>query len=155
MARDTYELVVVFQDDTNIVYYEGASRYNRLINDQIMIRSSEIHIIFRRITSVRPENYIYSENSPVRFQLYRAACVYLVVRGFLPKVEKILLKSCSNWIELDKSVLIPNWGNCRIDVTWPIDVAARCLYETNRAIYVIMTYFLKAQLDHFSHDAFL
>ena len=154
MQKKDYTLSLLFSSKDKEVFYQGISRYNSKVIDSLEVTASEIKIRFSRTAKKNPEEYVYSESSPVRYQLYRAACFYLAVVGFLPKVRRIVLRTDKLQTELDKALLIQSWDDCRIKITLPIETAARCFSEEDKKYYTIITYFLKAQLDPFHHDAF-
>lgn len=154
MKQEEYVLSLRFSSSGKEQYYNGVSRYNSRIVDHLDIADSHIIIRFNRVKKAHPEEYVYSESSPVRYQLYRAACFYLAVTGSLPKVTRISLKGNGNSKILDKTVLIHGWNHCKINITLPRETAAKCFTEEDRKYYTIITFFLKAQLDQFSHDAF-
>ena len=154
MRKTVYELCLKFRMDCAELLYDGESFYNRNIVDHLRITTDSIRITFERMRTARSEEYVYSERSTIRFQLYRAACYYLIVTGSLPEVETISLTWPGGAAELDKNLLINHWEHCDISVCWPKETAARCFSENGRITYIVMTYCLKAQLDLFSHDAF-
>ena len=153
MAKHTYILSLTFLSDRNDKLYEGDSWYNKIINDHLYIGMDRIEITFSRSSKISQE-YMYTPSSPVRYQLYRAACFYLAVIGSLPQVQSIDLSIGDRIISLDPEQLTAHWENCKIEDTLDIDIAAKCFLEDGKYCYIIMTYFLKAQLDTFPHDSF-
>ena len=149
-----YQLVVEFKEKQKDVLYEGPSWYSTKTVDQISITKNRIVIRFVRSAKVDTQAYLFTKASPVRIQLYRAACFYLAVTGALPDVKRVQLKSAQGDTELDKERLTQHWANCRIDLTMPAGVAAKCFSQDGKMCYVAITYFLKAQLDSFPHDCF-
>lgn len=154
MQKKVYTLYLRFAAKGKEIFYQGISRYNNRIIDSLEVAESYIAIRFCRTAKVNPTDYVYSESSPVRYQLYRAACFYLAVAGSLPKVKSIYLVEKGRKIELDMTHLTQNWANCHVEITLPKETAACCFTEEDREYYTIITYFLKAQLDPFPHDAF-
>ena len=156
MQKEEYELSVYFTTFDHEMLYQGVSSYNANIIDYIDISSSCLSIRFKRNKKTKAEEYIYSESSPVRYQLYRAACFYLAVTGSLPRVKKIVLKGKhqGSLQLLDKSLLTQSWNGCKVAITLPKEIAQKCFVDKDKRIYIIITFFLKAQLDSFSHDAF-
>ena len=147
MRKTVYELCLKFRMDCAELLYDGESFYNRNIVDHLRITTDSIRITFERMRTARSEEYVYSERSTIRFQLYRAACYYLIVTGSLPEVETISLTWPGGAAELDKNLLINHWEHGDISVCWPRETAARCFSENGRITYIVMTYCLKAQLS--------
>lgn len=90
MARFEYHLTVSFDTTENKLLYTGNSWYRKGVEDEIDIRQNSIDIIFTRSSKVDAD-YIFKPLSPVRYELYRAACFYLAVVGTLPLVRSIVL----------------------------------------------------------------
>ena len=154
MEKTLYSLTLEFDTDDHNLLYEGISWYNKNIVDQLEIREDQIILRFTRIEQKNPEDYIYSDNSPARFQFYRAACFYLAVVGKLPDIKKLTLQDEHNEISLKQEILTTNWANCKVDICLSYEIASRVFHQDGKRDYIVLTYFLKAQLDMFSHDAF-
>ncbi len=152
--KKRYSLTVSFSTTNRELLYQGISWYNRNIIDALEITEDKIIIVFNRLKKADPKEYILSYSSPVRYQLYRAACFFLVVTGIIPTIEKIELSDGEQSTELDKSIVTPHWEHCQISITMPKETASKCFKENGKVNYTIITYFLKAQLDSFPHDAF-
>ena len=152
--KKRYDLTVSFSTAGKELLYHGISWYNSKIIDTLEITEDKIVIIFERSEKPDPKEYICSSSSPVRYQLYRAACFFLAVTGSIPSIEKIELNDGEQSIKQDKSILTPHWEHCRIGITIPKETASRCFGEGGKVYYTILTYFLKAQLDAFPHDGF-
>ena len=153
MAKHTYVLSLAFSTDKKDKLYEGDSWYNKTITDHISITKDRIEIDFSRSSKISPD-YMYTSSSPVRYQLYRAACFYLAVVGSLPPVQSIDLSMGNSIISLDPEQLTSHWENCKIEDTLSIDIASKCFLDDGKYCHIVMTYFLKAQLDPFPHDSF-
>ena len=149
-----YTLLVVFKEKSRDVLYDGISFYRGNLIDRIKVSRHQIAICFSRSGKIDIENYLYSPQSPVRYQLYRAACFYLAVMGTLPDVKQIRIALNNETIALDKDKLTKNWTNCNIARTMPAETAAICFGENGKSCYAAITYFLKAQLDPFPRDRF-
>ena len=151
--KNTAVLTVEFKTRKKGLLYEGVSWYRKGIEDHLKIAENKIIL-----TSVRTgkigEDFLFSPNSPARFQLYRAICFYLSVTGILPSVRRATFKVNKCDLPIDSSSLTQNWENCGIHILLDRDAASKCFTEKGKACYVAMTYFLKAQLDSFSNDCF-
>ena len=143
-----------FKTEDREELYRGDSYYNAKIVDQLDITGDHIAVTFSRTAKAHPEEYVFSEKSPVRFQFYRAACFYLAVKGNLPEVESLSLDTADVSLPMDRETLLHGWTGCSLRVTLPKETAGRCFVKDGNWIYTVMTYFLKAQLDNFSNDAF-
>lgn len=153
MKKTKYHLTVSFEKTDNKLLYSGVSWYRRGIEDEIIIRQSAIDIIFTRSSKV-DSNYVFKPLSPVRYELYRAACFYLAVVGTLPSVKSIVLTGGKESIALDAERLTKHWNNCQIKVVLKPEIASKCFLQDGKDAYIVLTYFLKAQLDSFPFDGF-
>ena len=149
-----YELQVQFQEARNDLLYEGDLFYKENLIDHVRVAYDQILFRFERSKKIELENYLYSAQSPVRIQLYKAACYYLAVAGHLPDVNAIRLTQGKTVWAADKERLTRHWENCRIDILLDSKAAARCFTREGKTCYIAITYFLKAQLDSFPHDCF-
>lgn len=153
MARFEYHLTVSFDTTENKLLYTGNSWYRKGVEDEIDIRQNSIDIIFTRSSKVDAD-YIFKPLSPVRYELYRAACFYLAVVGTLPLVRSIVLTGGKESISLDVERLTRHWNNCQITVLLKPETASKCFLQDGKNAYIVLTYFLKAQLDSFPYDGF-
>ncbi len=149
-----YTLQVEFDTDRDDLLYEGVSFYRKNLIDRVSITNHRIRIIFERKSRIDIQEYMYSSQSPVRIQLYRAVCFYLAVTGTLPSVKSISLISEEQEILLEKERLTRHWDHCDIAMTLSPSDAGKCFGENGKSCYIAITYFLKAQLDVFPHDCF-
>ena len=151
---NSYALILKFEEKKTEILYQGLSWYRKNLVDQIMITYNRIEIRFQRNTRIALEEYIFQPSNPVRYQLYRAACFYLSVVGKLPKVHSLIMCGNEKQYQIDIEKLTKNWKGCCVPITLPAEIAAECFSEEGKWVYIIITYFLKAQLDAFSHDCF-
>ena len=138
--KKKYNLTVSFATTDKGLLYQGISWYNSKVVDALEITKDKIIITFERLKKTDPKEYILSYSSPVRYQLYRAACFFLVVTGSIPVIEKIELSDGELSTELDKSILTPHWEHCQIGITMPKETAAKCFGESGKVYYTIITY---------------
>ena len=146
-------LTVTFKNQAKELLYRGESWYRKGIVDHLEVSESSITLIFHRKKDVDQE-FLFSTNSPARFQLYRAICFYLSVVGRIPQIEKMTFTVNGEPHPIDVERLTEHWANCNIDMTLDKEKAAKCFDEDGKRCYVAITYFLKAQLDVFSNDCF-
>ena len=149
-----YTLYVDFQEDRKDALYNGVSYYNSKLIDHLQITYQQIAITFERSAAIDMENYLFTALNPVRIQLYKAVCFYLVVTGRIPDTNRIWLARDGQEFTLDKDRLTRHWNNCKIAYTMEPKAASKCFDKNGKTCYIAMTYFLKAQLDLFSHDCF-
>ena len=153
MSATEYHLKVSFKTDENELLYSGLSWYRKGIEDYVSVRKNAINISFNRRSRIEAD-YIFKPLSPVRYELYRAACFYLAVTGELPQVESIVLSTGQEYINLDIDRLTQHWANCHIDILLEPNMASKCFLQGGKHAYIVLTYFLKAQLDNFPADGF-
>ncbi len=152
--RCEYTLLVTFHEDQQDVLYEGESFFNKKVIDHVRIARNQIAVCCSRSRKTDMEHSIYSPQSPLRIQLYRAVCYYLAVTDALPPVESIRIVSGDQEVFPDRERLTRNWADCRVELTLDAKAAAKCFSEQGKTCYIAITYFLKAQLDTFSYDCF-
>ena len=149
-----YTLYVGFQDNRDDILYDGVSYYTSKLIDHLKITYRQIAIDFERSAAIDMENYLFTALNPVRIQLYKAVCYYLAVTGKIPDTDRIWIAWNGQEFTLDKDRLTRHWANCEITYTMDPGVACKCFEKDGKTCYVAITYFLKAQLDLFSHDRF-
>lgn len=153
MAGIEYHLKVYFDTCEKELLYSGVSWYRKGIEDYIIIQKNLIDISFTRTSKVDAD-YVFKPLSPVRYELYRAACFYLAVTGTLPIVKSIVLIGGKEKIFLDVDRLTKHWANCHIEILLKPEMAAKCFQKEGKHAYIVLSYFLKAQLDNFPADGF-
>lgn len=146
-------LIVRFAEKAKDQLYKGESWYKKNLIDQLDIKRNCIEIDFERTNEIN-ENYLFTSSCPVRIELYKAVCFYLAVTGRMPKVKEVKLYQDSKEMEISAKRLIRHWEDCNVQITIPATVAEKCFKSDGAKSYIAITYFLKAQLDAFSHDCF-
>ena len=77
------------------------------------------------------------------------------MEGSIPEVKDITFTCNDKTVSVEYERYAKHWKNCRV-WTCLSSEAARIIFEgpEGKPFYIIMSHFLKAQLDHFSHDRF-
>ena len=91
----------------------------------------------------------------VHLPLQKALCFYLAVEGSIPEVKGIIFTCNNKSFAVEYERYTQHWNNCKVWTRLHPN-AARIIFERpeGKPFYIIMSHFLKAQLDHFSHDQF-
>ena len=160
MAKNDYILRVIFcgndSNEDEKVLYEGESYLKKNLSDHLKITESEIRLSFSRSKKIDMCQFLYTERSLYRTELQKSLCFYLAVQGEIPDVNRVEISNRKECIEIEHSKFSSTWKNCRI----PICLDRQSIevifsdHESAENIYVMITYFLKAQLSIFSNDAF-
>lgn len=149
-----YCLELLFRTKARQMIYDGQSYYTKRVVDRAVVAENRICIIGKRSTRKSVQDFVFSPQSTFRFQFYRAVCYYLSVRGKLPPVKEIVFTCDGEQQSIAKERLVKHWNQCNLDVLLNQDTAARCFAENGFQAHIAITYFIKAQIDAFSHDCF-
>lgn len=154
MKKYSYCLCITFDIIDCEEFYSGASFYRKNLIDHIDIYENSIKLFFTRSATHTIEDCLYKPNTPTHFEIQRALTYYLAVKGSIPEVKSITLRERDSEKPLRDMSYTAHWSNCSVQLTYEKEVAARIFDENWRRPYIIMTYFLKAQLSRFSLDKF-
>lgn len=149
-------LEVVFKKKETEVLYDGASYLRENLSDQLYISDRKIRISFSRSKKMPLKDVLDSSNSLIRYQLQRALCFYLAVQGTIPDVSKITFFDGIREHSIVHESFTNTWKNCNLDILLPREAVSVIFSERDKGkrVFVALTYFIKAQLDLFSHDRF-
>ncbi len=155
MQKYKQELKVLFDTQNELVLYSGICYFRKTLSDRIEIKQNYIKITYERTKKGRPEELLNTQNSILRYYLQKALCFYLAVEGNIPKVKDITFTCNDIDLAVEYESYIHNWEHCVVWNYLPSETA-RIIFERpeGKPFYIIMTHFLKAQLDLFSHDRF-
>lgn len=155
MPRYKQSLAVEFDTTDDTPLYAGICYYRNNLSDNIEIRRSGIVISFERSKKDKPGELLNTQNSIIRYYLQKALCFYLAVEGFIPKVSAITFTCNDKIVPIEHESFTHHWEDCRADICLD-PKAAGIIFESDKGkpFYIMMTHFLKAQLDNFSHDRF-
>ena len=149
-------LTVYFDIEDNAIIYEGQSYLKRNLSDRIIICKNKISILFTRSKKVDSETILTTPNSLLRYELQKALCFYLVSQKNIPEVSLVEFSDGYNKKPMKDCAFTSTWRNCEISVGLDADLASIIFSNKSYAkdVYIIITYFIKAQLDRFSNDRF-
>ena len=155
MPRYKQSLTVAFDTTDDMPLYSGICYYRNNLSDNIEIRRSGIVISFERSKKDKPGELLNTQNSIIRYYLQKALCLYLAVEGYIPKVSAITFTCNDKTVPIEHESFTHHWEDCRADICLD-PKAAGIIFESDKGkpFYIMMTHFLKAQLDNFSHDRF-
>ena len=155
MPRYSHLLEVKFNISDETQYYSGKSFYKKNIIDYVEVSADRIALSFDRSKKLNVADAFHSTNSIIRYELQRALCFYLVVHGTIPDVESVIYNCEGKTEAIEHEGFTNTWKNCNISITLPPE-SAKVIFESEKGMpfYVIITHFLKAQLDLFFHDRF-
>lgn len=155
VAMEHY-LEVVFKKKETEVLYDGASYLRENLSDQLYISDRKIRIFFSRSKKMPLKDVLDSSNSLIRYQLQRALCFYLAVQGTIPDVSSITFFDGIRKHPIAHESFTDTWKNCNLDILLPKEAVSAVFSERDKGkrVFVVLTYFIKAQLDLFSHDRF-
>ena len=155
MPRYKQSLTVAFDTTDDTPLYSGICYYRNNLSDNIEIRRSGIVISFERSKKDKPGELLNTQNSIIRYYLQKALCFYLAVEGCIPKVNAIAFTCNDKTVPIEHESFTHHWEDCRVDICLD-PKAAGIIFESDKGkpFYIMMTHFLKAQLDNFSHDRF-
>ena len=155
MAKYSHSLSVKFDSEDDELIYSGVSFYNKNIVDDIEIRKNAIIINFVRSSKMKTEMVLDSPKSNIRYHLQRTLCFYLAVIGNIPDVDSITFTCSGETVDIPHESFTGHWKNCDIDICLPVE-SAKVVFESENCkyFYIMISHFLKSQLDHFSHDRF-
>lgn len=151
-----YQIVVRFTATPGTQYYQGQSFLRSNLSDYLTITSESITLRFERSRPVDLQKVLYSPKSLIRFELQRALCFYLAVRGELPPVKAFMLYVGKERSMLEHESFTGTWKNCHLSHTLSPDMI-KAIFENadhSKALYTMLTYWLKAQLMIFPSDRF-
>lgn len=158
MAKHEHSLQVLFNTSNTDVIYDGIIYSKKNLIDHVTISRDSIIINFVRSSKKKKEDVLDSPSSIIREHLQKALCFYLVTQGTIPEVKDIIFTCGKERMSLPHEHFTCCWKNCDIDITLPADKAEIIFkHSTNseeKIFYVVITHFLKSQLDNFSHDRF-
>ena len=148
-------LNVVFDAADETVLYSGVCYYRSNLSDRITISRNAIVIEFERSKKSKPDELFNTQKSILRYYLQKALCFYLAVEGSIPEVKEITFTCNDKTVSLEHESYTRHWKNCHVDICLDPGVA-QIIFESKegKPFYIMMTHFLKAQLDNFSHDRF-
>lgn len=152
--KNDYCLSVLFDKADDQILYSGISFYRKNLIDQLEIRKNCIKLFFTRTKEYFINDCLYVPTAPTHFEIQRALTFYLAVMGNIPEVKSISLNRGKEEEYLTDMSYTSHWSNCRVQITYEPEVAAKIFAEDGRWPYIVMTYFLKAQLAPFSLDRF-
>lgn len=152
--KNEYCLSVLFDKADDQILYSGISFYRKNLIDRLEIRKNCIKLFFTRTKEFSINDCLYVSTAPTHFEIQRALTFYLAVMGNIPEVKSISLIRREEEEYLSDMSYTSHWSNCRVQITYEPEVASRIFAEDGRWPYIIMTYFLKAQLAPFSLDKF-
>ena len=155
MSVCNHKLEVLFDTDKNNVIYDGIIYHSKQTTDNVTISQNSIAIGFDRSSKKKKEEILDSPRSIIRYHLQKALCFYLVTQGELPPVKDLVYTCGKETVSIQHEHFTCHWNNCKVSITLPVE-NAKVIFESEKGkpFYVIITHFLKAQLDHFSHDCF-
>lgn len=155
MSKYKQSLKIFFDSKDETVLYNGVCYYRKNLLDKINITRNAIEIFFERSKKDKPDELLNTQNSIIRFYMQKALCFYLVVEGSFPKVNKIRFTCNEQSYLIEHENFTHYWENMRVPIRLKQKVA-QIIFESaeGKQFYIMMTYFLKAQLDIFSHDCF-
>jgi len=151
-----YKLEILFNNDNDDILYEGISYIKKNLSDTLKVTENSIILSFSRSKTFRISELFNTPSSLVRYGIQRALCFYLSIVGNIPDVKSIHFINPKNKIGIEHSELTRDWQNCNIDICLPKEVCSIIFtsHKKAKAVYIALTYFLKAQLACFSNDCF-
>ena len=149
-------LIIQFDNGQQDLIYQGSSWLRKNLSDEVEIYYNKIVLSFSRSKSMGLQECLFSPKSVIRYEIQRALCFYLSVVGFIPKVEGIVLLKNGKEELLENISFSEKWHKCKVARTLDAGMASRMFdgRRFSKDIYISMSYYLKAQMDHFSHDCF-
>ena len=154
MSKIKYCINVLFDLTDDGLLYSGQSFYKKNLIDQLEIRENCIKLFFTRIKEYSVNDCLYVSTAPTHYEIQRALTFYLAVRGSIPEVKSISLRKGEEEQYLSDMSYTTNWRNCKVQITYDLEVAAKIFAGDGKWPYIVMTYFLKSQLASFSLDQF-
>lgn len=158
MAKYEHSLQVLFNTSNTEVIYDGIIYSKKNLIDNVTISCDSIVITFVRSSKKKKEAVLDSPSSIIREHLQKALCFYLVTQGTIPEVKDIIFTCGKERMSLPHEHFTCCWKNCDIDITLPAEKAEiifrHAANSEEKIFYVVITHFLKSQLDNFSHDRF-
>ena len=152
------QLIIQFVNRKKSMIYQGRSCLRKNLTDEISFYHDRILLTFDRKKPVQIQDCLFSRKSLFRYEIQKALCFYLAVNGMLPKVKRISLRRIDEDTEqVQKNISFSDsWQKCHVRLLLDTSVASRIFDcgETAKTAYIALTYYLKAQMDHFSHDRF-
>lgn len=155
MKKIKHILRVSFKRKDMSILYDGCSFVSKILSDDILIKRNKIEIVFYRSKKMKKSEVLDSPNSYIRIHLQKCLCFYLAVTGEIPVVKSVTFVCGKESVEIEHEGFTQTWKNCFAEINIPAE-NAKCIFEGGREyiFYVMLTYFIKAQLDNFSHDRF-
>ena len=155
MKKAKHILYVLFKGKDSSLLYNGSSFVSTILSDDVLITRNKIEIVFHRTKKIKKSEVLDSPNSIIRMHLQKCLCFYLSVIGEIPTVKSVTFISGTESVEIEHERFTQTWKNCHAEIRIPAN-NAKCIFDGGREhiFYVMLTYFLKAQLDNFSHDRF-
>lgn len=155
MNKTKHILCVQFKSKNLAALCDGNSFVNKRISDKILIKGNKIDIIFYRSKKVQVSEVLDSPKSIIRMHLQKCLCFFLAVTGEIPDVRAMTYICGTEEFKIEHEEFTQTWKNCYAKISLPADYA-RIIFDRGdgQKFYVMLTYFLKAQLDYFSHDRF-
>lgn len=155
MKKIKHILRVLFKGKDVSAMYNGSSYVNKRTSDNVLITRNKIEIVFYRAKKMNKSEVLDSPNSIIRMHLQKCLCFYLSVTGEIPDVRAITFVCGKETVDIEHEKFTQTWKNCRAEIKIPAE-NAKLIFKSGRGgvFYVMLTYFLKAQLDNFSHDRF-
>lgn len=155
MKKIKHILRVQFKSKNSAVMYDGSSFVNKSISDEVLIKRNKIDIIFYRSKKMQVCDVLDSPKSIIRMHLQKCLCFYLAVTGEIPDVRVVTYICDTEKYPIEHEKFTQTWKNCYAGITLSAEYA-RIIFDQKKGqiFYVMLTYFLKAQLDNFSHDRF-
>lgn len=155
MNKTKHILRVQFKSKNSAALYDGNSFVNKRISDKILIKRNKIDIIFYRSKKMQVSEVLDSPKSIIRMHLQKCLCFFLAVTGEIPDVRAVTYICDTEKYPIEHEKFTQTWKNCYADIMLSKEYA-RIIFDRGdgQKFYVMLTYFLKAQLDYFSHDRF-
>ena len=151
-----HQLIIQFSKQKRSLIYQGRSCLRKNLTDDIAIYHDRILLTFDRKKPVQLQDCLFSRKSLFRYEIQKALCFYLAVTGGLPEVKRISLQRKDVEQVQENIAFAESWQKCHVERLLDTSVAAQIFDsgEKAKAAYIALTYYLKAQMDHFSHDRF-
>ena len=158
MAKYKHKLEVLFACNNSDTIYDGIIYHSKKVIDHVTVKTDTIIIEFERSSKKKKEEILDSPKSNIREHLQKALCFYLATQGTIPDVKDIVYTCGDNAVSMPHEHFAATWKNCDITITLPVENAGVIFkhYDNSeeKVFYAVITHFLKAQLDNFSHDRF-
>lgn len=151
-----YSLIISFFIGDGETIYSGPIQSNKSIEEKLEVNSDNICLSFKRAKQQTVESRLLSSGSILRPCLQKAMCFYTGVKGEVPQVKEIYAIENGKRVEIVDKSFLQNWAHGRCNRQFPVYILTPIFFvnDKGKAVYVALSYWLKAQLSELTNDKF-